>query len=91
MQDVILISRQDLKAAFIEWSAIQSKPQSTNWLTVQDLAQYLGYSKHWVYQKLSRKNRLLTTDLPPYHRRGKRILFNQSEVDAWLKGTDNEN
>ena len=54
------------------------------WLSVQEIAQYLGISKETVY-------RWLEKDKIPAHRVGKLWKFKAYEVDQWvLKGCAKE-
>lgn len=48
------------------------------WLSVQEIAQYLGISKETVYRWLE-KGKI------PAHRVGKLWKFKTSEVDQWIK------
>lgn len=48
------------------------------WLSVQEIAKYLGISKETVYRWLD-KGRI------PAHRVGKLWKFKTSEVDEWVK------
>jgi len=48
------------------------------WLSVQEIAQYLGISKETVYRWLD-KGKI------PAHRVGKLWKFKISEVDNWIK------
>ena len=47
------------------------------WLSVQEIAQYLGISKETVYRWLE-KGRI------PSHRVGKQWRFKTTEVDSWV-------
>lgn len=54
------------------------------WLSVSEIAEYLGVSKDTVYSWIANK------DLPG-HRIGRFWKFKRSEVDAWVhrgRGTD---
>lgn len=48
-----------------------------NWLSVEEIAVYLGVSKESIYRWLDRKT-------IPAHRLGKLWKFKPSEVDQWL-------
>lgn len=48
------------------------------WLSVEEIAQYLGVSKETVYRWLDR-------GAIPSHRIGKLWRFKPSEVDVWVK------
>jgi len=56
---------------------------SERWLTVPGAAQYTGYSTHTIY-KLKTSNRI------PFHQRGKKLLFLESELSEWLQGHNGE-
>lgn len=47
-------------------------------LTVEDFAEYTGYSKAHVYHLTSKRQ------IPFYKPTGKRIYFKRSDVDTWL-------
>jgi excisionase family DNA binding protein len=47
------------------------------WLSKQQLADYLGFSKRWVELKVR--------EGMPCHRWGKRLRCRASEVEAWLE------
>ena len=49
-----------------------------NVLTLDEVAQYTGLSKSWLY-KLTCQNKI-----PFYKPFGKRIFFQIEEIDAWL-------
>lgn len=53
------------------------------WLSVEEVAKYLGISKETVYRWLEKKK-------VPAHRVGKLWKFKPSEVDAWVKSGDAE-
>lgn len=48
------------------------------WLSVQEIAQYLGISKETIYRWLDSKK-------IPAHKIGKQWKFQVSEVDGWVK------
>lgn len=48
------------------------------WLSVQEIAHYLGISKETVYRWLDSKK-------IPAHKIGKQWKFQVSEVDSWIK------
>jgi len=88
MENLILISKEDLKDAFSEWAA-QNQPLTDDELLTSDgLAKYLGYSTEWVRQRSSKVNRGLSKDFPPYLKRGRKLLFRKSDVDKWLEGRE---
>lgn len=56
------------------------------WLSVVEIAKYLGVSKETIYRCLDKKE-------IPAHRVGKLWKFDKVEVDAWVKsgGSDDTN
>ena len=61
--------------------SLQVQPTKENeWLTVSELKEYLPTHpvEHTIYCWTS--NREI-----PFHKRGKRIMFLKSEIDAWLQ------
>ena len=48
------------------------------WLSVEEIAQYLGVSKDTVYTWISRKKM-------PAHKIGRLWKFNKDEVDTWVR------
>jgi len=48
------------------------------WLSVEEIAEYLGVSKDTVYTWISTKSM-------PAHRLGRLWKFKRDEVDAWVK------
>jgi excisionase family DNA binding protein len=48
------------------------------WLSVEEIAEYLGISKDTVYAWITKKNM-------PAHRVGRFWKFQRSEVDEWIK------
>lgn len=51
---------------------------SDRWLSVEEVAKYLGISKETIYRWLEKKK-------IPAHRVGKLWKFQISEVDTWVK------
>jgi excisionase family DNA binding protein len=51
---------------------------NTRWLSVEQVAEYLGISKETVY-------RWLEKGIVPAHRVGKLWRFQSSEIDDWVK------
>lgn len=51
---------------------------TTRWLSVEQVAEYLGISKETVY-------RWLEKGIVPAHRVGKLWRFHSSEIDEWIK------
>lgn len=50
---------------------------SNNWLSVQEVAEYLGVSKDSIYAWINNKNM-------PAHKIGRLWKFKASEVDQWV-------
>jgi excisionase family DNA binding protein len=48
------------------------------WLSVEEIAEYLGVSKDTVYAWISKRNM-------PAHRIGRLWKFKATEVDAWIR------
>ena len=48
------------------------------WLSVQEIAQYLGISRETIY-------RWVESDKIPAHKVGKQWKFQVSEVNSWIK------
>lgn len=46
-------------------------------MTVEDVANYLGYTKHHIY-KLTMNNEI------PHSKPGKRLLFIKKDIDDWI-------
>lgn len=53
---------------------------SDRWLSVEEIAQYLGISKETIYRWLEKKK-------IPAHRIGKLWKFKASEVDSWIRNS----
>jgi excisionase family DNA binding protein len=53
-------------------------PNEERWLSVNEIAEYLGVSKETIYRWLSQKK-------IPAHRVGKKWKFNAIEIDKWVK------
>lgn len=56
--------------------------QSERWLTVPGAAEHTGYSPHTIY-KLKNKGEI------PFHQRGKKLLFLESELNEWIESKEN--
>ncbi|WP_227869700.1 methylation-associated defense system helix-turn-helix domain-containing protein MAD1 [Undibacterium parvum] len=55
------------------------------WLSVEEIADYLGVSKDSIYAWIAKKNM-------PAHRVGRFWKFQRADVDAWVKsGGSDEN
>ena len=86
MENIIMLQREDLEELFKKWaSEAQSSPED-ELLTSDGLAAYLGYSTEWVRQSTSRVKRGLKSDFPIFFKRGRKLLFRKSDVDAWIEG-----
>ena len=48
------------------------------WLTVDDICKYLNVSNETVYKWIEQRSM-------PGHRVGRRWMFNQNEVDEWVR------
>lgn len=57
---------------------IRGTAMSDRWLSVEEIAEYLGISKDTVYAWISKKGM-------PAHRVGRFWKFQRIEVDAWVK------
>lgn len=47
-------------------------------LDIEELSEYVGFSKDYIYKLTSRKA------IPYYRPSGKKIFFKKSEIDAWI-------
>lgn len=54
------------------------------WLTAKQVAGLCGITE--AYLTLRRQRRLA----PPYHRIGGKVLYRQSDIDAWIASTRHE-
>jgi excisionase family DNA binding protein len=52
--------------------------QPTTWLNVEQAAEHLCCSRHRLY-------RLVSMRRVPHHHEGARLLFERSELDAWIR------
>ena len=86
MENLILLTKEDLEESFKKWASELQPPKDDELLTSDGLAEYLGYSTEWVRQSSSRVKRGLKTDFPPFFKRGRKLLFRKSSVDAWIEG-----
>lgn len=48
------------------------------WLTVEEICNYLSITKDTIYKWIDQRGM-------PAHRVGRRWMFQQEEVDAWIK------
>ena len=82
-----MLNREDLEELFKRWAAETQSSGDDELLTSDGLAAYLGYSTEWVRQSTSRVKRGLKTDFPKFFKRGRKLLFRKSDVDAWIEGS----
>ena len=70
----------ELKRLIIEKQETKLIEQAEQWLDLNDLCKYdpEKRAKATWYSKISRGE-------VPYHKRGKKVYFLKSEIDAWLK------
>jgi hypothetical protein len=61
--------------------------QTTDWLTLPEIAGHLRQRESWVY----RYTRLRGPDQIPHLRAGKRCLFKIDEVEDWLRARQYKN
>ncbi len=82
MENINLIKQmaQDIETIKKSLSSIQTK----RWLTTNELAKYLGYSKDRIYKL---KEEVLIEDLHFYKKTGK-ILFDRVAIDDWVVGKE---
>lgn len=57
---------------------MEAPPMSDRWLSVEQIAEYLGVSKDTVYAWISKRNM-------PAHRIGRLWKFKSEEVDEWVR------
>ena len=69
--------KEILKAISTQLCEISS--QSKTWLTVDEVADYLGLTTNTVYQYVS-QGRIPFNKLP----NGRKLLFNRQELDRWI-------
>lgn len=56
----------------------QMLKQSKKVLNLNEVAEYIGYSKSHIYKLTS------TNQIPHYKPNGKGLFFNKEEIDSWL-------
>ena len=56
----------------------RTKAMDERWLTVKDICKYLNASNETVYKWIEQR-------AMPGHRLGRRWMFKQNEVDAWVR------
>lgn len=57
---------------------MESKVKADRWLSVEEIAEYLGVSKDTVYAWISKRGM-------PAHRIGRLWKFKSEEVDEWVR------
>lgn len=57
---------------------MEAPAMSDRWLSVEEIAEYLGVSKDTVYAWISKRNM-------PAHRIGRLWKFKSAEVDEWVR------
>ena len=72
-----VFTEEQIQAIKAEWAELL-KPLK-EFLTVDEIANYLGLSKSAVYKITSKK------EIPFYNPGGKKIYFKRSEVDTWIE------
>lgn len=84
MENINLIKDivNDLQTIKKAVSSIQTK----RWMTVVELAKYLGYSKDSIYKL---KDEEFIENLHFYRKTGK-ILFDRVAIDDWIVGKEND-
>jgi excisionase family DNA binding protein len=60
----------------------QEFPMEDRWLSVEEIAAYLGINQDTVYKWITRKQL-------PAHKVGRLWRFRREEVDAWVRHNDN--
>ena len=63
-----------------------SSNQTKRWLTVKELATYLGYSKDRIYKL---KDEVFIEEIHFYKKTGK-IIFDRVAIDDWVVGKDTD-
>lgn len=48
-------------------------------ITIKEVAEYLGYSVGYLYKLVSKK------EIPFYQPTGSKILFDKNEIEKWVK------
>ena len=54
-------------------------------ITIKEVAEYLGYSVGYLYKLVSKK------EIPFYQPTGSKILFDKEEIEKWVKNGSHEN
>ena len=55
-----------------------SRPAQNEFLTVEEAGHLLSYSTQGIYGLISKREL-------PYYKKGKRVYFKRSEIEAWLE------
>ncbi len=53
-------------------------------ITIKEVAEYLGYSVGYLYKLVSKK------EIPFYQPTGSKILFDKNEIEKWVKNGKHE-
>lgn len=84
MTKVILTTADELEQivqSSVRRVLMEQKPQvnaQDQWINIEQAAQYLGFAVQTIYQKVSER-------VIPFHKKGKKLWFLQSELDAWVR------
>jgi excisionase family DNA binding protein len=73
-----IISCDDAKIAKGLTNLDGNREMTARWLSVEEIAEYLGVSKDTVYAWISKRNM-------PAHRIGRLWKFKSEEVDEWVR------
>ena len=78
--EIRLLFRQELETYFSTKESNNNQPEPERWLNLADLCEYLPEKpvKDTVYGWVHKR-------LIPFNKKGKKLYFLKSEVDAWLK------
>lgn len=74
-----LFTKEQIQQIRQEWAEIV-KPLK-EFMTVDEIADYLGLSKSAIYKLTSKR------ELPFYNPGGKKIYFKREEIDAWVEAS----
>lgn len=72
--EVKMLFRQELQDFFKEFRTSQQPDQQDQWFDIAQASAYTRLAEQTIYQN----------DIPR-HKKGKKLMFLRSEVDAWLK------
>ncbi len=71
------IINERLEAINQRLEAQHDRPVVSEWLTVDQAAEYLHVSKSWIYK------RTMNAKIP-YYKTGKKLMFKRSELDSYI-------